>query len=75
MSTKIKTPFGHAAPPALGHSAGHEITTHMPTWQSTLDFVDRKPAVINGLVNMYPRILLQKDVKAVSSFLLLLLAL
>lgn len=65
MSLKVETPFGHAAPAFAGHSDGHAITSHMPKWQSILDFVDRKPELFASFVNMYPRVMLQKPVKEV----------
>jgi hypothetical protein len=66
MRTALNTPFGVGAPPYPGHDARHVITTHFPTWQHVLRFIDRDPAIMNGFTNMYPRVIMQKDVLDVS---------
>lgn len=66
MSPPLKTPFGHAAPAAKGHENEHPITTHFSTWNHVLRFIDRDPEIMNGFTNMYPRVIMQKQVVQLS---------
>jgi hypothetical protein len=61
------TPFGVGAPPYAGHADRHILTTHFPTWNHILRFIDRDPEIFNGFTNMYPRVVMQRDVREVSS--------
>jgi len=62
MAVQIQTTLGHAVPPAPRHA----ITVHMPKWQTVLDFIESRPALMKSIVSMYPRMMLHKDVKEVS---------
>lgn len=55
---EVTTTPGHAVPPFPRHA----ITTHLPTWQAVLDFIDRKPELMAMFKSMYPRMMLHKDV-------------
>ena len=66
MVSALSTPFGHGAPPFPGHGGKHIITTNFPTWTHLLKFIDRDPEIMTGFTNMYPRVIMQKDVIAVS---------
>ena len=67
MRTAFETPFGVGAPPHPGHDDHHIITSNFPTWGHLLRFIERDPAIMNGFTNMYPRVIMQKDVKQVST--------
>jgi cystathionine gamma-synthase len=63
MAAKITTePFGSIPP----HQR-HAVTIHMPTWDTMMRFADRDMELIKQFKNFYPRIMLHKDVKEVSS--------
>ena len=58
MSVEIRTPFGTALPPAPRHA----VTVHLPEWQTVIRFKDRDPELLARMKNMYPRIVLHKDI-------------
>ena len=57
----IDTPYYTSLPPA----ARHAITTHMPTWDLAVEFSKLEPAFFTRFKDMYPRMLLHKDIKEV----------
>ncbi len=67
MVSALQTTFGHGAPPYPGHDGKHRITTNFPSWGHLLKFIDRDPEIMKGFTNMYPRVIMQKDVIAVST--------
>jgi hypothetical protein len=63
MAAKITTePFGSIPP----HQR-HAVTIHLPTWDTMMRFANRDMELIKQFKNFYPRIILHKDVKEVSS--------
>lgn len=62
MSAKIETEFGRALPPAQRHA----ITTHLPGWANLLRFANKDPAIIQQMKSVYPRMMMNADVKNVS---------
>lgn len=55
---ELDTVSGTAVPPKPRHA----ITTHLPSWQAILDFIDRKPELMMTLKNMYPRMMVHGDI-------------
>ncbi|KAF8420977.1 cystathionine gamma-synthase, converts cysteine into cystathionine [Tirmania nivea] len=55
----IQTATFHALPPAPRHA----ITTHLPTWECMIQLSKLEPEFLANFVDMYPRILLHKDIK------------
>ena len=70
MSPPITTPFGHPAPQIPGHENSHPITTHFPTWNHVLRFIERDPEIMNGFKSMYPRVVMQQDVRELTKAIL-----
>lgn len=62
MSAKIETGFGCALPPGQRHA----ITFHFPSWAKILRFAARDQTIFQELKSVYPRMMLNKDVKEVS---------
>lgn len=60
---KVTTPSGYSLPPFPRHA----LTTHLPTWEALLGFVDRKPEVMSRIKSMYPRMMLHRDVVELAS--------
>jgi cystathionine gamma-synthase len=48
---QITTPLGHSLPPA----SPHNITFHLPGWDSALRFRDGDPTIASQLKSIYPR--------------------
>lgn len=59
----VEGTFGHAVPPYPKHA----ITTHVPTWQAMLDFIDRKPDIMGALKSMYPRMMVHPEIKELTT--------
>jgi hypothetical protein len=66
-----KTFHGLPAPNSKnGAAAHHTVTTHMPGWDMMLEFTKKRPEFFAQFVDMYPRFIPHRDIKAVSQFLL-----
>jgi cystathionine gamma-synthase len=61
----IETPFLHGIPAPNGVKSPHAITTHLDGWKDIMNFVNKDPAFFGSFVDMYPRLILHKDVKKV----------
>ena len=57
-------PF-HAIPPAPRHA----ITTQMPGWDFIIEFTKKKPEFLMKFVDIYPRLLIHRDIKQVRDLL------
>ncbi|TVY45888.1 putative cystathionine gamma-synthase [Lachnellula subtilissima] len=66
MSAKIQTEFGCAVPPAPRHA----ITFHLPLWSNLLRFVARDQELLGQLKSVYPRMMMNKDVKNLAATIL-----
>jgi len=64
MATPIQTPSFGSIPPFAKHS----VTVHMPGWDNLLKFSERDPEIMAKIKNMYPRMLLHRDIAEVSIF-------
>lgn len=62
MSAKVQTSLGCAMPPATRHA----ITLHLPKWETIVRFANRDPELPKQFQSVYPRMMLQKDVKEAS---------
>ena len=65
MAAKITTEPFSSIPPHQRHS----VTVHMPAWSTMVRFSDRDPEILGKITQMYPRIVLHKDVREVCSSL------
>jgi cystathionine gamma-synthase len=61
----IDTPYFHAVPAPDGVRSQHAITTHLPGWDAVVRFVAKDPDLFAQFVDMYPRFVLHRNVKAV----------
>jgi cystathionine gamma-synthase len=59
---ELQTTPGTAVPPRPRHA----ITTHLPTWQAVLDFLDGKPELMMSLKDLYPRMMVHRDITALT---------
>ncbi|KAF8420978.1 pyridoxal phosphate-dependent transferase [Tirmania nivea] len=62
----IQTPSFHALPPAPRHA----ITTHLPTWESLIEFAKWETEFLAKFVDIYPRLSLHRDIKQLIATLL-----
>jgi hypothetical protein len=61
----IDTPYFHAVPAPDGIRPRHAITTHVEGWDAIVSFAAKDPTFWSKFVDMYPRFVLHRDVKAV----------
>jgi hypothetical protein len=61
-----KTFHGVPSPEGKGTAAHHAVTTHMPGWDLMLEFTKKNPEFFAKFVDMYPRFIIHRDIKAVS---------